>query len=309
MLLKQFFISLMLIFCFQSSSFAVEEIQAKNIKVQFDKKNNVLANYVLNISDKVRESVSTKTGIKYDQTILIQIAKDTDEFNKITGIDNLAIQGIAISELNLTVINAKNVFQKSNDDIFKLLEHEFAHIYMGNVISHKSDITFPRWFNEGVAQWISDGTNELFSASFQDSLQLAFLNNKVLSFYQIIDGFPVTQDNFTLAYAQSLSMIEYLDENYGNDKLKELIKQLEIDKNFYTAFPKVYNISFNDLEKKWKEDKKESNYTFDYYFSTHFDIFISGLIILSAMLAFIFNFLKNRKIKKQYNLVDENVDF
>ena len=309
MRLLKFFIPVIILCFFNIPAFAQEEISGKAIKIHYEKKNETLANYILQISNEVRQSVSSKTGINYDENILVKIAPNRNEFNKITGIDNLAIQGIAVSEMNLTVINAQNFFQKSNNDIFKLLEHELAHIYMGNYINHHSDIAFPRWLNEGLAQWISDGSNELFSSSFQDSLQAAFLSNKILPFSSIISGFPITQDDFTLAYAQSLSMVEYLSEKYGNEKIKELIAKLKEDKNFYIAFSNVYPLPFTEVEKNWQNEKRENNYTFDYYFSTHIDVFISGLIVVSAFLAFLINFLKNRKIKKQYALLDENNDF
>lgn len=298
------FLPLILIFLFNIPAFALSEI-SENVRVDYEQKNSVFAKYVLSISQKVRESVTEKTGIKYDNPILIKISPSRSEFNKITGINNLGIQGIAISEANLTVINSENVFNKSNDDIFRLLEHEFAHIYMGNYISHGADISFPRWLNEGVAQWVSGGANELFSSSFQDSLQTAFISNRLLPFSAIIQGFPNTQDNFTLAYAQSLSMIEYLVEKHGNEKLENLLVNLKQEKNFYTAFSKTYSQTFQEVEGQWHLDKRKSNYTYDYYFSTHIDLLINGLIVVAALLAFIFNFFRNRKIKKQYQLLDD----
>lgn len=304
----KFFIPLIFILFINLNAFAAEHISKDNINIEYESANKNLAKYILEISPKVRESVADKTGINYSAPINIKISPSKTAFNQFTGINNLDVQGVAMSEINLTVINSENVFKISKDDIFKLLEHEFSHIYLGNYISHNSGVEFPRWLNEGLAQYVSGGANELFSYSFQNSLQSAFISNKVLPFSILTASFPNTQDNFTLAYAQSLSMVEFLVKNYGADKLKVFINELKNEGNFYTAFSKVYPQSFGEIEKEWLSEKRESNYTYDYYFSTHIDSVINGLIVFAAILAFTVNFIRNKRMKKQYRLLDEQME-
>jgi transposase len=166
-------------------------------------------------------------------------------------------------------------------------------------------LSFPRWLNEGIAQYVSGGTSELFSFSYQNSLQSAFISNKVLPFSILVQSFPYTRDNFTLAYAQSISMTKFLVDRYGDNKLKELIININKEDNFYRAFSKTYSIDFNDIEREWLSEKRTSNYTFDYYFSTHIDFITNGLILISAIIAFTVNFFRNRRRRKNYDLVEE----
>lgn len=283
---------------FNLASFALEQISKNNIIVHYDKKNEKLAKHILEISENAGESVSLKTGIKYDKPLTIKISQSKNDFNSELGIKNLDIQGVAISDLGYVILNPDNIFKSSSDDIFKLLEHEFSHIFLGDYISHSSDLSFPRWLNEGIAQYVSGGMSELYSFSYQNSLQSAFIANKVLPFSLLINTFPGTRDNFTLAYAQSISMTQYLVDKYGEENLRVLINNIKKEENFYKAFSNTYSTEFNQIEREWLDEKRQSNYTIDYYFSTHIDAIINGLLVLSALLAFTVNFIRTRKRKR-----------
>lgn len=303
--LIKIFIPIIFIFLLNTNAYSEEYISKNNVNIQYEKKNEKLAKYILDISKNVMQSVTEKTGINYNKQLNIKISPSKNVFDNETGIKNLDVQGVAISDIGLVIINSENIFKSSNDDIFKLLEHEFTHIYLGDYISHNSSLSFPRWLNEGIAQYVSGGTSELFSFSYQNSLQSAFISNKVLPFSILVQSFPYTRDNFTLAYAQSISMTKFLVDRYGDNKLKELIININKEDNFYRAFSKTYSIDFNDIEREWLSEKRTSNYTFDYYFSTHIDFITNGLILISAIIAFTVNFFRNRRRRKNYDLVEE----
>lgn len=304
-LLKIFFPILFLVF-FTLNAYSEEYLSKNNINIAFDKKNEKLAHYILETSQNVKDSIKDKIGLDYNKQLNIKISPSKKVFDKETGIQNLDVQGVAISDIGLVIINSENIVKNSNDDIFKLLEHEFAHIYLGNYISHSSDISFPRWLNEGIAQYVSGGTSELFSFSYQNSLQSAFMSNKVLPFSSLIDNFPNTRDTFTLAYAQSISMVQFLVDKYGIDKIKDLIINIKEENNFYKAFDKTYSIEFSDIEKEWLSEKRTTNFTLDYYLSTHISDITNALIVISAILAFIVNTIRTRRKKKAYELVEES---
>ncbi|MFN8576519.1 MAG: peptidase MA family metallohydrolase [Candidatus Sericytochromatia bacterium] len=304
-LLRVLFPILFFVF-FNTNAYSEEYLSKNKINVAFEKKNEKLAQYILETSQDVKNSIKDKIGIDYNKQLNIKISPSKKVFDKETGIQNLDVQGVAISDIGLVIINSENIVKNSNDDIFKLLEHEFAHIYLGDYISHSSDISFPRWLNEGIAQYVSGGTSELFSFSYQNSLQSAFMSNKVLPFSSLIDNFPNTRDSFTLAYAQSISMVQFLVDKYGVDKIKDLIMNIKEENNFYRAFNKTYSIDFSDIEKEWLSEKRTTNFTIDYYLSTHISDITNALIVIAALLAFIANFIRTRRKKKAYELVEES---
>lgn len=277
---------------------AEESLIDKSSLIEYQKENEVLAGQIQQMVKPVKEHIYREIGLNFEKIINIKICLNTVTFKKTTGINNLSVQGIAISELNLIILNSENIFSKGKSDIEHLLEHEIAHLVLGNYISHFSGNHLPRWFNEGLAQWISEGANELFSASYQNSLQSAFLNKNLIPFSSLTFNFPNDQSDFILAYAQSLSFIEYIAEQYGDKNLKTLIRLLITEKDFSKAFNKIYKLPVDEVEKNWINTKKNTTYTIDYYFATHINTIIDSLVGIVAVIVFILIYFRN-KIKKK----------
>lgn len=272
----------------------------KNLKIEYDKSNLTLAKKLDSLYNESLNHVTQKLDLKFENEMFIKLCKNKSDFQKVTGINNLDVQGIAISQLNLIVINSENIFTRSQDDIKYLLEHEITHIVLGNNISHSSTNKFPRWLNEGIAQWVSNGSNELLSYSFQTSLQTAFITSNIIPLNNLVDNFPNSQSEFIQAYAQSLSFVEYLSEKYTEKKLILLIHNLKTNNSFNLAFEQTFKINFLQAEQNWIHEKSKSNYTIDYYISTHINSFIEGLIGLIAVFAFTVSYFRNKKLKANY---------
>lgn len=297
----KFLINLFFVYCFlffSNNSYAeVKTINDTNLRIEYDSSNQRLADKIQSMVKPSLNIIKDKLKLSFDKDIFLKICKNKADFQQITGIKNLSVQGVAIPEYNLIVISAENIFYKSSDDIQHLLEHEIAHLVLADNIGLKSDNHFPRWFNEGLAQWLSEGSNELFSASYQDSLQTAFITGRLIPFSELVFYFPGNQSDFTQAYAQSLSFIEYLIKKYDNDRMINLVNNLKGKDNFYTSFYKIYGVSFGDSERDWIKTKKTENYTLDYYVSTHITSLINGLIGIIAIFVFVVLYFRKKNIK------------
>jgi hypothetical protein len=295
-----------------SPVFASEILKDKNTKIEFGKKNRVLAEQIQEMVEPAKLNIKRKTGLDQKKLIYIILFENSAEFKKATGTNNLSVQGVAFSQENLILINYENIFKQSTSDIQHLLEHEIAHLVMGNYIAHDSAKHLPRWFNEGIAQWVSEGANELFSASYQNSLQSAFLNKQLIPFASLIYSFPADPSGFILAYAQSLSLVEYLEEQFGEKKLIAFIQLLTQENDFFKAFAQIYNLPFEKVESDWFNTKKRTTYTLDYYFATHINNFIDSLVGITFIIVFITLYIRNRIKKKRVkepdntdNIIDE----
>ena len=96
----------------------------------------------------------------------------------------------------------------------KLIAHELAHVYHGQVNpSHDfTDVRGIDWFVEGVATYASGQCD----SAWLERIDEAIRNNEI----------PGTLDSFwigKLRYGLSGSVVMYLDNQYGRDKVKELL--------------------------------------------------------------------------------------
>ncbi|MFN4152555.1 MAG: peptidase MA family metallohydrolase [Candidatus Sericytochromatia bacterium] len=270
--------------------------QGATFNVDYNK-NPQLSNTINNLSLKSSEELKSWFDNKFDNKINISVLNDKD-FNKIIGNGKISIDGFAVSEQDLIVLKESALVGKTTEDIRRLLKHEISHIFLATTFKNFSYDKFPRWLNEGLSQFLSDGGSEIYSYSYQNSLQSAFITGNLIPFSSLVYYFPSDKDNFSLAYAQSISFIEFLVKKFGQDKLKVLLGELDKNDSFYKSFENVYKENFFLVENLWKNENKSSQYTLDYYFATHINSIIDALMVFVFFLTFIVAFFRNKKRKK-----------
>jgi hypothetical protein len=72
--LIKIFIPIIFIFLLNTNAYSEEYISKNNVNIQYEKKNEKLAKYILDISKNVMQSVTKKTGINYNKQLNIKIS-------------------------------------------------------------------------------------------------------------------------------------------------------------------------------------------------------------------------------------------
>lgn len=139
---------------------------------------------------------------------------------------SLAAQGSSLDEV-------KKVFTAEGP-----LSHELTHLF----IDEKTRGNYTRWFTEGLAQYVEKTTTgfTLQEPGLEERKKLYQLSYMDEEF----DGLS----NQSLAYWQSLQVVNYLIEEYGMDNMEEFLHLLGKNKGFSEAFQEVYNISITKLD-------------------------------------------------------------
>lgn len=100
-----------------------------------------------------------------------------------------------------------------------LVEHELTHLVFDTAVRNPYHAP-PRWLNEGVAVYLSEGLSPGDSSSVRTAAERGTLIP--------LDGlgglFPTSRARFNLAYAESVSAVSYLIETYGEERLVQLIR-------------------------------------------------------------------------------------
>jgi hypothetical protein len=105
-----------------------------------------------------------------------------------------------------------------SDWVDTLVAHELTHM----VFADATDNPYrqpPRWLNEGLAVFLAEGYGVGDRAQVAD----AAASGALTPLSAIAGLFPTTYDSFSLAYAQSVSAVDYLIDTYGQDALVTLI--------------------------------------------------------------------------------------
>jgi hypothetical protein len=209
----------------------------------------------LNISEATYTSLVKTYDTELNEKIQIFI---TDQ-DKITNGYSAAGKYIAIW---VNVNNYVNIFTGREKWMRKVLSHEISHHFVFHSVKSWIDfffpvtaISFPSDFNEGYAMFFS---GEEWGYGREDaSLRKGVFSNDIS--YQHPDGF---------FYTTGFSMVRYLYEFYGLEKLQELLKyrnKLKIY-SFKTAFQKVYHKSLAEFKEEWRR------YIYSYYYGTAYEM-------------------------------------
>jgi hypothetical protein len=126
--------------------------------------------------------------------------------------------------------------------------HEITHVLVGHLtFSCLGDV--PTWLNEGLAVY-SEGD---LDTSSETQLDQAISDDSLLSVRSLSAGFSEVRDKATLSYSQSNSIVKYLIETYGQDKMNALLATLRDGTTIDDALLDIYAFDVEGLEDKWRE--------------------------------------------------------
>ncbi len=125
--------------------------------------------------------------------------------------------------------------------------HELTHVLVGQ-------LTFtclgevPTWLNEGLAMYGEGGPESDQQAMFDDAVK----NNTLLPVRSLSGGFSEESDKANASYAQSYSLVKFLIENGGQDKMTALLSALRDGVTVDDALQRVYGFNIEGFEDAWR---------------------------------------------------------
>ncbi len=121
--------------------------------------------------------------------------------------------------------------------------HEYTHL----VFDHITNGNYPRWFTEGLAQYVEYRANH-YEWITADNV----LDDRMYTMKELEDNFDELP-NQSLAYRQSLAAVRYIAEVYGEDTLQDVIKSLKSGVSLDKTISKNIGMDYTAFEKSWKQ--------------------------------------------------------
>jgi hypothetical protein len=143
-----------------------------------------------------------------------------------------------------------------------VLLHELIHLLFAEATA-SAEVLPPRWLDEGVAMWRS-GEWDLgleWRANHADLLADAAAAGSVVPLRELDSSFP-SGPFFHVAYAQSLSFVEWLLHREGEEGLRRLLHLLGEDLDPEPAFLQVYGIPLDEAEEAWRRSLERGRLSF-----------------------------------------------
>jgi hypothetical protein len=155
--------------------------------------------------------------------------------------------GVAFSDYNIILIGVPPSIADTWGT--STVRHELAHLVIGRFGQSCLGGSRPNWLNEGLAVY-SEGEPD---NSVLTDLEQAVEDNAFFPVRSLNGAFPSHDSGINLAYSQSYSLVNFLLESYGSDKMQELLLTLAQAEGYDAALEQVYGFNTDGLEVAWRQ--------------------------------------------------------
>jgi hypothetical protein len=107
----------------------------------------------------------------------------------------------------------------------------------------------PTWLNEGLAVYSEGELDETSQLQLADAIE----SDTLLPVRSLSGSFSEVTDKAYLSYSQSYSLVKYLIETHGQEKMTQLLLNLRDGVTINQALMEVYRFDVEGLEDEWRK--------------------------------------------------------
>ena len=265
-------------------------LEGRSVSVLFDPLLEVPAGDVAHMYDGVRAELEQNLRMRLNLRPAVLLIKDRRMFQGMA--ESPLTVAFAVPQRGLIVMD----HSRMNTHAFTLrntLKHELCHLLLHE---HIRDV--PRWLDEGIAQWVSDGLGDIVMDQKRSLLNRAALRGRFLPLRSLHNGFPDSREGLVLAYEESKSFVEYMVARYGREGILNLLARMRRGEDAETAVSEALSTPLDTLEKEWRASLKK-RVTWFTYLSYHLYEILFALMALTSIVGFIRIWLKRRSYRDE----------
>ncbi len=270
-----------------------EEIERNGVTITYEEGLKSASIEILGTVPSIRKKIQSRVGLRLDFPFHIIIFKDRENFIMQAGNDLIAAYALPAQSRIVMDLSQMRVHPLN---IELITMHEITHLVLHHHIKREN---LPKWFDEGISEWVS-GISDMINPDKKDVLKRAVIGRKIIPLYRLSDSFPRDRNRFALAYEQSRSMVEYIENEYGEDALRSIIMRLKKGETFNDAVRNEFLITFAELESSWLKDI-DVRYTWFGYISNN----IYWILFVFAGIVVVIGFIRLRWRIRNYKDDDE----
>ncbi|HNW76114.1 MAG TPA: peptidase MA family metallohydrolase, partial [Bacteroidales bacterium] len=186
--------------------------------------------------------ITNHLGIHIDKKIKVKIFPNIQAFHAAINLPDAPdwFVGVAFNTDEIMMVSPLHPGSvHTYESLMQVVVHEFTHIAVYDARGDKGVTGFPRWLDEGYAQYEAGQVNERILKIVELSVTA-----KTPPTWTQLDTVSVMEFGNMNGYGLSVTIVKFLVDTYGIDKLVLLIKEPE-------NFEIIYGLSEYTLEKHW----------------------------------------------------------
>jgi hypothetical protein len=223
-----------------------QEISEGGVTVQWYVGEKSFGEDVHRIALNSLEHVTNILGIEVEDDIRIIVYPSSDEVREAVKFTADWVGGVAFSN-HKTMIIAGLPGQDEWLDV--VITHEMTHLLMDMQTFNCLGNWLPRWFKEGMAEYAE---GELMEPDL-DLIREAYQEGNLPSLRLLVSSFSQDPAEAHLHYLVSNSVVDYLIQEYGSEKMGKLLNQIGAGLMIDPALEKIYGFDTYGLDSAWRK--------------------------------------------------------
>ncbi len=232
-------------FTYMDDRFDWQSLSEGNVQVYWYKADQAFGERMLRIALDALGRLESNFGIALEQPIKIFVYQSKGDMQEALINRGETFEGQIIT-LGTVVAPDIVLLHGTHSEVEETMAHELTHVVVGLVTDNPyGDI--PAWLNEGLAMY---NEGELRSGN-RKALERAIRENRLHAVRSLASN-TGSPDEVNLWYGEVYSVVEFLLETYGRDKMAELLDVFSEGADYDDALVRVYGFDQTELDVQWR---------------------------------------------------------
>jgi hypothetical protein len=235
-------------FVYEDDRFAWQALQAGNIAVYYygSAKEAALAGELLDIGQATLARLQDEMGVTSEAPARVYVYRTVEDMAatlspRSEGYDDRVVTlGVVVSDDTLLLLG-------SHPDVRQTLAHELSHIVVG-LATKNPYAPLPRWLDEGLAMYAEGELRPENARALRDAVR-----RDALISVRSLSGYTGDPTQIALYYGEVYSLVDFLLQTYGREKMAELLQVFEEGAHQEDALQQVYGLTLEELDARWRE--------------------------------------------------------
>lgn len=237
------------------------EYKTDNFTIRYaHPKDRVIAEYGKDVLEKSHYEIGLDLKTYPDEPVIVEIYPDMESFTYASTLSSESVQKtgvVGICKFNRIMILSPRLLPKGYTWA-DTLAHEYVHF----LLFIKSGNTVPVWLHEGIAKYHEKRWKqkepEVLSAFYETMLAGAIESDNLVPIEKMHPSLALldSAQEAQLAFAQAGTTVSYLVDNWGQDAVVELVKEIKNTNDYKEAITRVTGMDFDTFYEAWLDDLK-----------------------------------------------------
>ncbi len=203
------------------------------------------ADELMNTAQDALQKLSRDTGASLKDEVNIYIYDSSEALRQAMVFPQEWTGGVAFVYYDTLAIGIKTSDLEWGK---RAMVHELTHI-VTHQMTFNPYSSIPTWLNEGLSMYAEGPLEPMYS----NLLKWAINEDETLSVQSLASPYSSDWQVAYLSYAQSYKIVEYLINEYGRNKMNQLLSVFSQGSGYDEALLEVYGFDMDDLNDLWRD--------------------------------------------------------